>query len=411
MRLSRHLWLDIDDAWKSLRRRPLRSLLSGLGIGIGVAALIAMLSIGEGAKKAAYEKIGSMGVNTLRIEAAKATGHGSSINLSQGIREEDGIQLQQWLGGRGTVGAYVRKDRVPVRAGNITRMATVVGVTDGWFAAERVAIAGGRAIDAGDIAYRGNACVLGGNLAAALQSGVLAMVRIDNLPSTVVGVAAPRGRLLTEGTGLSTVDFDNLVILPISTMPFARRVAGRLALDGLIVSLETSEESEILALAGQVRQLLLQSHRHVEDFNMVVPVTLLREARENQKVFSVVMGAIAGLSLLVGGIGVMNVMLAHIAEQTREIGLRMALGAPRARIVSLYLWNSVLLTLLGGLWGVMAGVLLALCIEKIAGWEVVFSTFSLIMAPLSAIATGLVFGLHPARRAASLAPAIALRDS
>ena len=409
--LPQHLLLDIDDAWKNLRRRPLRSLLGSLGIGIGVTALIAMLSISEGAKEAAFKKIGSMGINNLRIEAVDPRQNGRAINLSQGLSQEDGRQLEQWLGSRGIVGAYVRKDNVTVRAGSRTVPATVVGVSGGWFAAERLAIERGRPLDAGDIAYHGNSCVLGNRLAAALGVDILGTVQLGPMPSTVVGVAAPRGRLLTEGTGLSTLDFDNILILPLSSMPFVKTVAGRVVLDGLVVSLGASEEEAILAVAGQVKRLLLHNHRNVENFNMVVPVTLLREARESQKVFSIVMGAIAGLSLLVGGIGVMNVMLAHIAEQTREIGLRMALGAPRGRVVSLYLWNSILLTLSGGLWGVAAGALLALGIEKIAGWEGIFSTFSLVAAPLSAIVTGIIFGLHPARRAAALTPAVALRDS
>lgn len=409
--LPHHLLLDFQDAVKNLRRRPLRSLLSSLGIGIGVAALIAMLSISEGAKKAAFARIASLGINTLRVEATGLTHNGGAINLSQGLSQDDTVQLERWLGSRGTVGAYVRKDNVQVMAGGRSAVATVLGVTSGWFAAERLAVGHGRPIDDGDIAYRGNSCVIGSTLASALQSDLLATVQLDHHPTTVVGLAAPRGRLLTEGTGLSSLDFDNSVILPLSSMPFAKHLAGRVRLDGLVISLATTEEAEILAIAGQIRQLLEINHRNVDDFSIVVPVALLRQAGENQRVFSIIMGAIAGLSLLVGGIGVMNVMLANIAEQTREIGLRMALGAGRGRIVSLYLANSVLLTLAGGLWGVLAGVLLALGIQHAADWPVVFSTFSLMAAPLSAIATGIVFGLHPARRAASLSPALALRDS
>ncbi len=411
--LSQPLLLDITDAWKNLFRRPLRSLLSGLGIGIGVTALIAMLSISEGAKKVAFQKISSMGINTLRVEPlpSKSLQGGSSINLSRGLNHEDRVQLGQWLGTRGEVGAYVREDNVLVRAGSKTVTATVLGVSAGWFGAERLTVERGRFIDDGDIAYRGNSCVIGNALASALQVDLLATIQLGHYPTTVVGVAAPRGRLLTEGTGLSTLDFDRSVILPISSMPFAKSAAGQVLLDGLVISLDDSQEGTILAIAEQVKQLLSRNHRNVDDFNIVVPVTLLREAWESQKVFSFVMGAIAGLSLLVGGIGVMNVMLANISEQTREIGLRMAVGASRGRIISLYLWNSILLTMSGCLWGMVTGVLLALVIEHVAGWEVVFSTFSLIVAPLSAMLTGIVFGLHPARRAASLDPALALRDS
>lgn len=411
--LSQPLLLDIADAWKNLFRRPLRSLLSGLGIGIGVTALIAMLSISEGAKKVAFQKISSMGINTLRVEAlpSKSRRSGSSINLSQGLNHADGVQLGQWLGTRGEVGAYAREDNVLVRAGSKTVTATVLGVSAGWFEAERLTVGSGRFIDDGDIAYRGNSCVIGNSLASALQIDILATIQLGHFPTTVVGVAAPRGRLLTEGTGLSTLDFDRSVILPISSMPFAKSVAGQVLLDGLVISLDVSQEGAILSIAEQVKQLLTRNHRNVDDFHIVVPATLLKEARDSQKVFSLVMGAIAGLSLLVGGIGVMNVMLANISEQTREIGLRMAVGASRGRIISLYLWNSILLTMSGCLWGMVTGVLLALVIEHVAGWEVVFSTFSLIVAPLSAMLTGIVFGLHPARRAAALDPALALRDS
>lgn len=411
--LSQPLLLDINDAWKNLCRRPLRSLLSSLGIGIGVTALIAMLSISEGAKLVAFRKISSMGINTLRVEAlpSRSQRSDSSINLSQGLNHEDGVQLEQWLGTRGKVGAYARKDNVLVRAGNKTVAATVLGVNAGWFGAEKLTVEQGRLIDDGDIAYRGNSCVIGSSLASALQIDILSTIQLAHYPSTVVGLAARRGRLLTEGTGLSALDFDNTVIVPLSSMPFAKSIAGRVLLDGLVISLEVTQEGAILSIAEQIKQLLARNHRNVDDFNIVVPVTLLREAWESQRVFSFIMGAIAGLSLLVGGIGIMNVMLANISEQTREIGLRMAVGASRARIISLYLWNSILLTLSGGLWGTLAGVLLALGIENVAGWEVVFSTFSLIIAPLSAILTGIIFGLHPARRAAALDPALALRDS
>lgn len=412
--MIRHpLILDIRDAWRNLFRRPLRSLLSGLGIGIGVAALIAMLSITEGAKRAAYLKFSSLGLQTLRIEASpiKAEQGGSTINLSQGLIYEDSVQLMEWLGGRGKVGAFVKKDAVRITVGNKTVVATVLGVSDGWFAAEGLQAMRGRILHERDVAYRENYCVIGNTLAVALQADVGSTLQMENHPATVVGVAAGKGRLLTEGTGLSSVDFDNAVILPFSSMPFARVVAGRLLLHGLVVSLDGASEKTVLFLAEQIRQIVLGSHRQVKDFHIVVPLTLLREAEDSQKVFSLIMGAIAALSLLVGGIGVMNIMLANIAEQTREIGLRMAVGASRQRIISLYLCHSILLTMTGAIWGVAVGVLVGLSIEWFAGLPVVFSWFSLLVAPTFAVIAGVMFGLHPARRAAALEPALALRDS
>lgn len=407
------LVLDFKDAWKNLIRKPLRSLLSGLGIGIGVSALIAMLSVTEGAKLAAFNKFSSLGLHTLRIEAvgAKPYEGGSIVNLSQGIHREDDALIAGWLGRRGKVGVFNKKDNVSISAGNRTVAATVIGVNAEWFAAEGLVLTRGRMLDGRDIASQDNYCVLGSELAANLQVDVLSAIKLDNYISTVVGVAMQKGRLLTEGTGLSAIDFDNAVIMPISVMPFARVVADRLLVDGLVIKLETAYEKTVRQTADQVRRILLDNHRQVEDFRIVVPVTLLREAEDSQKNISRIMGAIAALSLLVGGIGVMNIMLANIAEQTREIGLRMAVGASPSRITSLYLCHSILLTLSGAAWGTAGGVVVALLIERFAGLEVVLSAFSLFVAPSFAIVTGVVFGLHPARRAASLEPALALRDS
>lgn len=409
-------WLDIQDAIKGLRRRPLRSFLSSVGIGIGVTALVTMLSISEGAKEKALQKIRSLGTNTLRIEAVpRGDGRAQSkINLSQGLLLSDGYRIASWLGRRGQVGFYIKQDSVPVRVGNKTVLATVLGVSDGWFKAERLKTDGGRILSANDINLSKTFSVVGGSLAKDLQlspdSNNLP-VQIGPMATTLIGSLKMRGRLLTEGTGLSSLDFDNTVYLPITASPFKKTVADRSIIDGMVIALEGNHGKEVLGVAEQIERILVREHRDVHDFNIVVPLTLLKEVKENQRVFAIIMGIIAGLSLVVGGIGVMNVMLANIAEQTREIGLRMAVGASRSRIISLYLWNSVVLTLFGSFWGIVTGIGLALIVQSFAGWEVVFSSFSLIVAPLSAIFTGIIFGLHPAMRAAALDPARALRDS
>ena len=407
------LILDLQDAWRNLFRRPLRSLLSGLGIGIGVAALIAMLSITEGAKRAAFLKFSSLGLHTLRIEAvtAKPAGQESTVNLSPGLIFDDSVQLAQWLGERGTVGFFLKKDNVPISVGNKTIVATVLGVNTGWFTAEGVLATHGRILNGQDISSQANYCVVGDSLAASFQIEVLSTIQLEHHVSTIVGITARKGRLLTEGTGLSSIDFDNVVIMPFSAMPFRRVVAGRLLLHGLVVTLDKAPEKSVQFLAEQIGQILLGNHRQVHDFQIVVPLTLLREAEDSQKLFSLIVGAIAALSLLVGGIGVMNIMLANIAEQTREIALRMAVGASPARILNIFLCHSILLTMTGALWGVAVGMLVSLLIEKFAGLPVVFSPISLLVAPSFAILTGVIFGLHPARRAAAMEPALALRDA
>lgn len=414
MGIIRNNILDMKDAYASLSRRPLRSILSSLGIGIGVTALITMLSIGEGAKKTALDKIESLGTNTLRIERLNRSvqaHQGSFDNISKGLNRNDGKYLANWLGKRGDVGEYVRKDNVIFSHGQRSIMGTVLGVSSTWFAAEKAQVQSGRQLSVSDSLYQDNVCVIGSNIATSLGVGLSTPILLHNQPSTIVGVFSPKGRLLTEGTGLSSLDFDNTVVLPLTVLQLIAPEKEKDQLDGMVVILNEPGENNLLAIADQVEQILYSQHRGVADYSIVTPLSLLREVRENQKIFSLIMTTIAGLSLLVGGIGVMNVMLADITEQTREIGLRMAVGASKARIACLYLWNSVLLTLTGAMWGMVNGLLLALLIQHYAGWDIAFSSFSLVAAPLSALLTGIFFGLHPAIRAASLQPAAALRNS
>ncbi len=405
---------DTRDAWLGLKRRPLRSLLSSFGIGIGVAALVAMLSISEGAKQKELAKITSLGTNTLRIENVSEQikkEQISSTNLSIGLSSEDENTLKSWFGPRAEVGAYTRKNQVTIISGSHAATGTVLGVSSAWYVAERLRISNGRLHNSNDEQNGRSVCVIGCKLAKKLQVHQGTILYLENYPVRVIGTLAPKGHLLTEGTGLSSLDFDNTIIIPLSISPFNREISGRTILDGMTISLRKSGESSVFKTAAQVRHLLLSNHRRVPDFHLVIPLGLLREARESQKLFSLVMGSIAGLSLLVGGIGIMNVMLANITEQTREIGLRMAVGASRARIIHLYLWHAILLTTTGGLWGIGGGIGLAALIQDYAGWETAFSTLGLILAPLSAVLTGIIFGLHPAIRAASLDPAQALRDA
>ncbi len=403
---------DFADAARGLLRRPLRSLLSSLGIGIGVTALITMLAISEGAGRATLARIDSLGLDTLRLERVEPAEGKAMVGRSGDLFLEEVSDLQNWLGSRGVVGAFVRQDGVVVSSADRAVSATVIGVNIEWFAAEKIELARGRSLDQQDLAGQRPYAILGSGLASQLQVDPLATLRYGGhggQPVSVVGVAVAKGRLLTEGTGLSALDFDTLLILPISAVAFRGGSSGRLAVDGLVISLH--EPGTVLGIAEQLETLLQAGHRQPGDFRTVVPLTLLDQARESQRLFAFIMGAIAGLSLLVGGIGVMNIMLANIAEQTREIGLRLAVGASPGRIVSLYLANAVLLTFSGGLWGVVSGVLLALVVEHQAGWEVYFSPTALLVAPMAAIFTGLLFGLHPAVRAAALNPAQALRDT
>lgn len=411
---ARQLVFDIRDAFLGLRRRPLRFLLSSVGIGIGVAALIAMLSISEGAKRKAVEKLSSLGTDTLRVEDSTnilvAAGENYQ-NLSKGLSTYDLHRVKSWLGSRGYLGAYQRRDELLISSDKARMTVTLLGVSLEWLKAERLALKWGRWFDPLDERGAKSYCLVGSEVARRLKLNRGSHLRLGSYATTVIGALEPRGRLLTEGTGLSALDFDNSVLMVRTAMPVTKTLYDVHRLDGFVLRLADGSEANVLQAAEQVHHLLQRNHGTVKDFRLVVPISLMREVKESQRLFTLVMGVIAGLSLVVGGIGVMNVMLANVTEQTREIGLRKTLGASRGRILWFYLWNSMVITFSGGLWGVVAGVLLAYGVQLYAGWDIAFSTPAFVLAPLSALATGAVFGLHPAYSASTLDPAEALRES
>jgi len=398
---------DFGDAAEGLYRQPFRFILSGIGIGIGVSALVGMLSISEGAKQNALQKIESLGVNTLRIETSSSVQTHKSTNLSKGVTKQDLEQIKLMVGSNDIVGGYLKNSGVRV-VFKAAHSGTLIAATPGWIHAEDLVLAKGRYLRTIDLERHAQVCLLGRDLALSIQANIGSIVQINNSLSTVVGIFKRKGRLLSEGTGLSSLDFDQVVIIPLTNISLPQNNRDRL--DGIIIALSTKKETVVLNTAKNLSRLIQQRHHNVNDYLVVAPLRLLVEVRETQRTFSLVMGVIAGLSLLVGGIGVMNVMLANISEQTREIGLRIAVGATRQRIVGLYLWQSVQLTLLSGIWGLLGGVLISLIIQAYAEWPIAFSALGLLMGPISAIITGILFGLHPALRASAISPSLALRE-
>jgi len=399
---------DFSDALLSLKRRPARFLLSGTGIGIGVSALLAMLSIGEGAKQSILGQIESLGINTIRIESTEVSLNQSARNLSDGLTISDMEHLQTAIGTRGIVSGYVRDETIRAQFREHA-LASLVAATPEWLETENLQLKSGRSLTYSDLTEQRQICVLGSGLATTLQVSTGERVLFGRHLCEVVGILLPKNRFLTNGTVLSSLDFSNIILVPLSHRIHISSDRSRLS--GIIILLNSSREDDILKSATAVRNILEQRHQGVDDYSIVVPMHLLIEAKKTQRTFALVMGVIAGLSILVGGIGVMNVMLANITEQTREIGLRMAVGASRSRIISLYLWQSVQLTLLSGLWGVVGGIIIALSIQSYAGWPIAFSLFGLFIGPCSAVLTGVLFGLQPAILAAATSPAIALREN
>lgn len=406
-------WLgDVRDAASGLKRRWVRSLLSTLGIAIGVASLVAMLSISEGAKQQALDKYQNLGVSTLRLEKKNADQLAlSSSFLNATFTDTELEKLRHNISADTLLGYFYRGSPLSATYNGRIHSTDIFFVNPQWMDLEGISIARGRSLGEVDLMRRSTQCVLGSALAKSLRMAEpFGILSLGQWSCQVIGVASPKGRLVAEGSGLSAIDFDNSLYLPVTS--YFERVKDNVieGYDGVVIKLPLDDEAEILASSQRIEQFMQRWIPALKSYQLVIPVNMLLEARETHKLFSLVMGAIAGMSLLVGGIGIMNVMLAHIAEQTREIGLRMSVGAEPYRIALLFVVHSVLLCIIGSVIGLVFGVIFAYVVQIMADWKVAFSANSVLVGPFFSLITGVVFGIYPALRASQLDPAIMLKE-
>jgi putative ABC transport system permease protein len=399
--------IDILDAWQCLMYRKVRTILSALGIAIGTIALVSMIAIGDGAKKEALRQILSMGITTVRVEnklleLTKSDAY--SVNQAIGLTLNDIARLKIVFK-NADIGAFIKAEAVPIVVGDTTKLVDIIYANIDWIEAESLSTIRGRLINDVDNQNKSSFCNIGANISLNNRKFNLHdSIRWKNGSCSVIGKLSKKEKLLTEGTTLSAIDFNNSVILPISLL------SNKLSqLSGITLHFQSKQLSQLERISAKVSNLLQMAHQGILDFDVVVPAQLLEKSKKEQEVFTLIMSAIAGLSLLVGGIGIMNVMLAHVAEQTREIGLRIAVGATNDRIITLFLAYSLLITVVGSLSGVIGGVILALLIEVFVSWPVEISLYTIIIGPIFSIVVGILFGIHPAIQATKITPNYALR--
>lgn len=405
--------VDLHDAWLSLVRHWFRSLLSTVGIAIGVASLITMLSISAGAKKKALERAGSLGINTIRIEnlnKSDAVGDKSLLNKSYGLRQNDIQQLRQKFSESLTVAGFIKNDSVRFNFRAKNEISSLIRASVEWINIEGLQIQAGRHWNELDQRQMQRVCVAGAAISARLGIAIGEYLQFKNSHCQVIGIQKEKGRLLTEGTGLSTIDFDNSIMMPLLPMESDIIVGGDLVLDGITALLKPNYQSQLFQIEEQMDQTILSLHGNIKDYQLIVPERIISQVRQEQQVFSIIMGGIAGLSLLVGGVGIMNIMLANVAEQVREIGLRIALGATAKRIVLLFVSTSVLLCVVGAVLGMILGILLTVLIMVFVDWPISFSITSIFVGPIFAVAAGVVFGIYPGITAISCDPATSLKE-
>ncbi len=416
-----NLLQNLESGIKNLLLHKLQSLLTMLGMVFGVASVIAMLSIGEGASKQALEDIRKLGSTNIIIDAVKpAEDEAASAVQSRlsmyGLLYDDELRIQE---------SFERVRRtVPVKVvrkeGRLFERALemrVVGTTSSWFdLVERPMLAGRRLLDYDDETLA-SVCVLteyGARRLLATRGSIGEALRIGDDSFEVIGIVKSEegqsGDIQTPDEKVDAYIPVNVARKRFGDVNFRRTTGSQetemVELHQLIVEVESNEDVELTAEG--IRAMLKRFHKK-EDYVLKVPLTLLRQAESTKRTFNIVLGSIAAISLLVGGIGIMNIMLASVTERTREIGVRRAIGAKRKEIVLQFLIETVVLSMVGGLIGIGIGVSIPWLVTYFAGMPTVVTTSSLILSAGISIAVGIVFGLYPAVRAANLDPITALR--
>ncbi|HWL11306.1 MAG TPA: ABC transporter permease [Planctomicrobium sp.] len=436
-------------AFKSLLLHKLRSGLTMLGIVFGVFSVIAMLAIGEGASKQAQEQVLQLGATNIIVRSVKppeeaATGSGGARVLRYGLTRDDHRVLTRTLP---TIAGMVpvREVTQDVRYLEWTLNARIVGCTPEYLEMNHLALASGRFLSDHDERTRGNTAVLGYETARTLfprEDPMGKTIQILSRAYTVVGIMNERMASAAVGGSLSGQDYNKDVYIPLSSFQtrintndlIIKRTSGSFSAESVVydqITLKVADRDDVLATAEVIRETLNRLHGSKRDFAVVVPLELLKQADQLRNIFNVVLGSIAGISLLVGGIGIMNIMLATVTERTREIGIRRALGARRRDITQQFIVETIALSGTGGLIGMGAGLCTPLAFTGIKYFVTNYimepnsatsdmSRMFLEMTPQIAmwslpvafgfsVLTGLVFGVYPARSAARLDPIEALR--
>jgi putative ABC transport system permease protein len=412
---------------KSLMLHKLRSILTMLGIIFGVCSVIAMLAIGEGASYEAQEAIKKLGSQNIIIrsvkppEDAKASAMGRGMMLDYGLTYQDGARIQSTIPGVVRV-LPVRIIRENVQFAQNSIPCQILGTMTFYPEIVGIDIVRGRFLSDMDERTQANVCVLTVGLAQRLfpyQDPLEQSVKVDTFYYRVVGLIREKNMLeqRTQAGKTEGEPLDNNLYMPLSTSRsrfgdiLVRRSAGSQEVEKIELHQLTVQMRDVAAVETadpQIKTLLSRFHSKI-DYETIVPLQLLRQAEQTKRIFNVVLGSIAAISLLVGGIGIMNIMLATVTERTREIGVRRALGAQRRHITMQFLVETVVLSVGGGLIGVVVGVIVPLVVSQLTTMRIIITPWSVILAFGISGAVGIIFGLYPAKAAAELDPIEALR--
>lgn len=403
----KRLFAILRVALRALRRNVMRTLLTMLGIIIGVAAVIGMVSVGTGARVQVEQQIAALGQNVIMIMAGNMSRGGmfSGMGGAPTLTVDDAVALRNEVDGVAYMSPEVRGNEQLV-AGNLNWNAQTMGVSHEYLDLRAWPLAEGDFITEQDVKSTARIAVLGQTTAKKLfedGSPIGATIRIRGTPFTVVGL------LSAKGSNMMGMDQDDIVLVPYTTA--MRRLFGQNYLRS--INLSASSPTVIKEVTTQISELLRQRHRiqpgRDDDFMVRTQAEITEFATSTAKTMTGLLGAIAGVSLLVGGIGIMNIMLVSVTERTREIGIRLAVGARKRDILRQFLTEAVVLSVVGGLIGIMLGVGVSLGLAAQFNWPTLTPTYAIVGAFAFSAAVGVFFGYYPARKAAQLDPIEALR--
>jgi putative ABC transport system permease protein len=407
---------DFELGFQNLLQHKLRSLLTMLGMIFGVAAVVSMLSIGAGAQQQVMAFIEQMGLRNVVVEAKEA----HTYQELQKVRKTSaGLTFQDYRTIRANVTGLTettpRKRFQPTKLLPKPERETpmIYGVEPSYQRIANLRVVAGRFFEEDEAKRGANFCVLGQAAKSNLfgpQEAIGQYVKLNTSWFRVIGVVGPQLTAQTQVAGLPAQDLNNLIYVPLNSAIYRLEQSDselKDEIDGVYLQVGSPDDSAVTAEV--VRGLLGASHRGADDFSVIVPAELLAEQKRTQRIFDIVMVAIASISLLVGGIGIMNIMLASILERTREIGVRRAVGARQSDIIRQFLIEAIMISFVGGVMGILVGLGMSQLIAWLAGWTTIVTSISIILAFAVSVSVGLIFGIYPARKAARLDPVEAIR--
>lgn len=398
------LWNTIWLALRSIQRNLLRSFLTILGVVIGVSAVITMVTLGNGATQAVQNQIAGLGTNLLQVRSGQRMGPGAAPAPS--FKVSDATAIAQQIGGIQAVAPEARSSATVV-AGGRNWSTSVIGSTNDWLIAGNWQVQQGRNFQEQELNAGAPVCLIGASLHRELfasRANILGeQLRVKSFSCEIIGLLGAKGQ------GAFGNDQDDVVLLPLNTLQ--RRVTGNQRLNTILVSMADGSAPERVKanLNELLRELRKLSPADEDNFNVLDTKQLADTMSSTTKVMTTLLGAVAAVSLLVGGIGIMNIMLVSVTERTREIGLRLAIGALEREVLLQFLIEAVVLAALGGLMGIALATLASLLLTYWMQVPYIFNTSINLLSFVFSAAIGVVFGYFPARRAARMDPIEALR--